>query len=346
MTPTGKRMPVVVEVPRPWLESSRDGARNQAMFEALLGVLAERNYALEYEDIVFGSTFRRRVAPPGGFRLSYHSCGDARHVWRLKESPVPWFYSFDRLGFSGWCETAVAQEKYQSLMKDADEQAADRFCADTVAWLSAGNLSKYTQDSTGDALPERFVFFPLQIRNDIVARFTRLDPLAVLRTAARIAKARQTHLVVKRHPYCRNPVVGLSIKLARIGNPYVIETSSSVNALLGGCNSVLVANSGVGFEALLRGKPVYSFAASEYAGFSEPIDALDDVESAFAFPPHTTAAIGRRFATFFLKSMCFDARDPQSIRRLLDVAETSALRDVWSEESRCDESPMMETVNQ
>jgi hypothetical protein len=337
------RMPVVGEVPRPWLESSRDGSRNQAMFDALLGALKERDYALDHEEISFGSTFRHRVAPPGGFRLSYHSCGDSRHVWRLKESPVPWFYSFDRLGFSGWGETAVSQEKYRALLQDADDAAAARFCAATVGWLSSGNLSKYRQSSTSTPLPGNFVFFPLQVRNDIVARFTRLDPLAVMRRAARVARKKRIPLLVKRHPYCTSPLVGSSIALARAGNPYVIETPASVNELLARCTSVLVANSGVGFEALLRGKPVYSFAGSEYAGFSNPVNTLDEIELAFEHQPGATVPSGLRFASFYLNTMCFDARDPQAIRRLLDVAEVSARGDAWCEDARPDEPSLMET---
>jgi hypothetical protein len=338
------RMPVMVEVPRPWLESSRDGSRNQAMFDALLSVLNERDYALEHEDIAFGSTLDHRIAPSGGFRLSYHSCGDSRHVWRLKESPVPWFYSFDRLGFSGWSETAVFQERYRALLDGADDEAAAGFCAATVDWLSSGNLSKYRQDSQGTALPTNFVFFPLQIRSDIVARFTRLDPLAVLRRAARVARKKRIPLLVKRHPYCTSSLVGASIALARAGNPYVIETSASVNELLDGCSSVLVANSGVGFEALLRGKPVYSFAGSEYAGFSNPINTTDEIELAFEDQPSADVTSGLRFASFYLKSMCFDARDPHSIRRLLDVAEASARRDTWCEEPKPEGPALMDTL--
>lgn len=332
-----RRMPVTIEVPRPWLESPRDGARNAAMFSALASAAEERDYAIEYEDIAFGSTFQRRVAPPGGFRLAYHSCGDSRHVWRLKESPVPWFYSFDRLGFSGWAETAVFLEKYRAIVDRMNDDAASRFCSDIVNWLCSENISKYRQSSDQGPISGNFVFFPLQVRNDIVSRFTRFDPLVVLRHAGRIAKQRKIPLLVKRHPYCTSPLVRLSLKLACAGNRYVRETTASVNDLLANCGSVLVANSGVGFEAMLRNKPVYSFASSEYGGFSETIDAPDDIERAFAPQSLPPSSYGRRFASLYLKLFCFDAREPKSIRRLLDVAEASARADVWCEENRPDE---------
>jgi hypothetical protein len=316
------------------MASERDGPRNTAMFDALTASLQQSGFDAVFEETVFGSTFEPRPAPAEGFRISYHSCGDVRHVWRLKETSIPWFYSFDRLGFSGWSEISVRAESYREGVSAEDEASADAFCTTLVEWLDSGNLSKYRQDSGDLPIDVPFVFFPLQIRDDVVARFARIDPLLALRKAARMAKAAKVPMVIKRHPYCTSRSVGAAISMARLANPYVFVSNGSVNSLLSKCGSVLVANSGVGLEALLRGKKVHSFAAGEYDLASHAINSPDGLYRAFDLSGDGASSLATRFASYYLRRMCFDARDPASIVRQLDMARSAAANDHWCERAR------------
>jgi len=327
-------MNVEIEVPIPWMESLRDGERNRAMFEAVRGAIAKRGYACHWEDIEFRTETRRRTAPDGGFRLSYHSYGDARHVWRIKETPLPHFYSFDRLGFSGWSESAVFVEQYREIIENTRSPDALMYCEGLRHWLVSNNLSKYAQPPDAAMLPDDFVFFPLQVRSDIVARFCRIDPLLVLQEAAKLAKQLKMPLVVKRHPYCESRLTRAALAWATAGNPYCIQSDASVSRLLAGARSVIVANSGVGLEALVHRKPVHAFASSEYALATRRIGQLPDVRAAFsdAFEPPPIAP--EHFVHFYLKELCFDARAEHTIDRMLDLAQRSAEREIWCESSR------------
>lgn len=327
-------LPVHLEVPTPWLESPRDGDRNRLMFDAVQQCLRDRAHAVTCAEIPFGTSFSPKVAPDGGFRIAYHSCGDARHVWRLKETPVPYFYSFDRLGFAAWSEAAVCRERLRDVLERVASEEARAGCRGIVQWLDGEGLSKYRQDGKGSIPSEPFVFFPLQVRRDVVARFARIDPLVALREAARAARRQRVPLVVKRHPYCASPIVAAALRAACFANPWVILTDAPVNRLLAGCGSVLLSNSGVGIEALLRGKPVHAFGRSEYEVAVAPVDRPADVQGAFRFGEDERVDTGFRFAWYYLRRMCFDCRDAESVARQIDFAEYCARHDIWCEEER------------
>lgn len=339
MALTGTELPVTVEVPVPWLEAPMDGERNRLMFEALKAAVCSRTSAASFEDIAFRTETVPRTAPVGGYRLSYHSYGDSRHVWRVKETSVPFFYSFDRLGFSGWSEIALLPERFREHVQRVDTDAAREFCKDLRNWMISNNLSKYAQPDLSAAIPDRFVFFPLQVRGDIVAYHCRLDPLLVLRWAARMALHTRTPLVVKRHPFCRSRLVGIVLKFVSAMNPYVTVADAPIPHLLARCSSVITGNSGVGFEALIHGKQVFSFARSEYMLACHTVRRESDVRGAFLCEPVELSDDSMKFVSFFLNDMCFDARKDGSIHHMLDLAEHSAIHEMWCEQPRLFANP-------
>ena len=323
---------VAIEIPKPWLESPADGDRNQVMFSALCHVANENHYSCQWNEIAFRSEFLRRSAPDNGFRLSYHSVGDIRHVWRIKETAIPYLYTFDRLGFSGWAETSQFPERFINCISKVPNDQADAFCRDTRDWLIANNLSKYEQnDFKENTLPEDFIFFPLQLRNDIVSQFCFLDPIKVLIETSKISRERKQFLIIKRHPFCNNRLISTALKIVKINNPYIIISNASVNQLLQGCSSVIVANSGVGLEALIHGKPVYSFAKSEYEQGTTQFKNISDLRPLLDNHENTKSGWANKFIYFFLKRMCFDARNHDTIRKSIQVAEHSLREEIWCE---------------
>src|SRR5690606_14349617 len=130
-----------------------------------------------------------------------------------------------------------------------------------------------------------------------------------LHRAAYYARRRKMLLVVKRHPYCNSPTIAAALAFESATNPYVKLTNASVQQILPACSAVLVANSGVGFEALIHEKPVYSFAYSEYEAYASRIFELDDIGRAFDLQRGDSGihARGARLVHFFLNQMCFDA---------------------------------------
>lgn len=328
----------ILEVPTPWMQSPRDGDRQRAMFSALESSVRSAGVAPALEEIEFGTTFVRRPSPDRGFRLSYHSCGDSRHVWRIKETPIPWFYSFDRLGFAGWSELWRRQEAIRPMVERIDQDEASDYCSKIASWLSGENLSKYFQGDSPPPEIDGFVLFPLQISGDIVARLSRVDQFQALLSAARYAARHRHPLVVKRHPYCTSRLIKYALRILPRVNPYVHVTNASVNALLDRCDAVLVSNSGVGLEALARNKTVFSFGRSEYEWATERLHGSSDIERAFTPNRARATGLGVKFVYFFLKYHCFDARDQRTIERCLTIADSAASSDTWCERNLFDEN--------
>lgn len=294
------------------------------MYATLTAALQQLGVTVQEIDVYYGNDFAPRTAPPGNVLLSYHSVGDSKNVWRIKETSIPYFYNIDRLGYSGWSELAIKPELHIENIDKLDPIKSAEFQKKISDWLLAEKLSKYIQGGSPSPLESNFIFFPLQIRSDAVAVHNRIDPLKVLRAAAIAAWRQRKPLVVKRHPYCTSKRVELNLLAHRL-NPYVWMTDASVTAILPACDAVLVGNSGVGLEAIVHGKPVYSFAKSEYAMASFQIEKKTDLKKIFCKSHHPSHPISSRFVAYFLQERCFDARSIRDtfikISHLLEEAE-------------------------
>jgi hypothetical protein len=321
-------IPVLLEVPTEWLVSKRDGERNCLMFDNLKKSLVRQELDICHEPIPFGQSFREIKAPDGGFTLSYHSVGNSPNVWRIKETPIQYFYSFDRFGFSGWSDLALRPNYHRELIEDINLTKAFLFTDNLREELIKSNSSKYKQSNIPFESNEPFIFYPLQMRNDVVAKLNRFDPLIVLHKAAFLAKKFRTRLIVKRHPYCRNPWVSWALWKAKLNNPFVSITSASIHKILPNASKVLVANSGVGLEALIHGKQVFSFARSEYELATHRIDSLDELERVFLSLQFIDNSWMDRFIYYFLNECCFDARNTDCIDVKLNMV-IKILNDEW-----------------
>lgn len=329
-----RSIPVKVEVPIGWMKSRRDGERNRLMFESLKKRLARHNFILSFENIPFDVSFRPRTAPKNGFTLSYHSSGNTPHVWRIKETPVQYYYSFDQFGFSGWSELSINHNYHRKQVEQVDRKIAETFTYQLRTQLITTNTSKYKQTTKPFTLDEPFVFYSLQKSNDIVASLYRLDAFKVLQQAALIAKKKRIKLVVKRHPYCLDPRVSWALLKAKFNNPYVITTSASIHKILPLCSSVLVANSGVGFEALIHGKQVYSFGNSEYELATTTLNSVADIEQVFSTQISTNSTWCNRFVYYFLTQYCFNVKNANDIDKKLQKAVDALNSDTWLEAER------------
>ncbi len=79
-----------------------------------------------------------------------------------------------------------------------------------------------------------------------------------------------TQVVVKRHPKCACPKVASVLRsLAAAG---AIRLSDlGIHSLIANSRAVITVNSGVGSEAIIHLKPVYTFGAADYAAIAHPI---------------------------------------------------------------------------
>ncbi|MCR0981440.1 capsular polysaccharide export protein, LipB/KpsS family [Roseomonas populi] len=279
--------------------------------DGVLPVLAEANAPLllhsPHEPLPGGDAER----PP--VRLTWHSNGKATGRWHYKAGALPHMLSFDRLGYSGWSELA-GLERRDVLAVDA--AIADAFHETrTRPWLAEGR-SKYRQDASVPVEGEGFIFLPLQLPNDSVIALKLFEAPyldGVRRMVAALAGA-GVPVVIKRHPHCKDPAVGRFLEALPEGP--VSVSRASVHALISRARAVLTVNSGVGFEALLHGKPVVAAGKAEYRVAATELADPDAAPAALA-----TAVAGhdpgfiRRYLFLALNQYGIDTRDPVSFQR-------------------------------
>lgn len=315
------RIPLDVEVPLSWLSSDLDGERHRMMFAKLCAALADRPVDVQMKPVAIGMHEVPRAARPGGMVLSYHSIGDEPNVWRIKDTSVPGWYSFDRYGFSGWSSLARFPEEHEGRIEAIDLQLAEAKVIAVREFMRRGNLSKYKQSQDSFTPGRPYVYFPLQRVDDTVAAFFRLDTIEVLYKAAELAEKTGILLVVKRHPLCNITMIAEALADLQANFSHcVLVSNASIHSQIEGCRAVLVANSGVGIEALLYTKPVFTFGASEYEYATHVINTLDEIEAAFAPTLPDNSARALRFMYYYLNDYCFSIFDHGSLEKRIDMA--------------------------
>ncbi len=318
-------MKVTLEVD-PWeIENHRD--TYPYMLARLCEALAQRDLDVAFEPSSTRATFAARRSPRSGFRIAWHSVGEEPNVWRVKDAAIPGYYLFDRNGFSGWAEIGRHPARFSASIGQVDVDVARSFVHELRRTLVAGNISKHRQAGQAFAPPGPFVFFPLQLLDDTVVALQRLPTLDVLEKASSLARSARKCLVIKRHPQCTNERVTEAIARVVAGNEYVRRTDASIHAILPACDAVLVANSGVGFEALIHHRPVYTFGGSEYETVTRRLQTLDDIAAAFAPSHEHDVDLVDRYLAYFLGRNCFSPKDIGGILRHLDVAAEEAGKD-------------------
>ncbi len=117
--------------------------------------------------------------------------------------------------------------------------------------------------SASVALPDRYVFFPMQVSNDTqIVLNSHIDNIGALEYLARSV---ELPLVIKPHPaeYDINYIYDAVRSLAFRSLP--VLTNANTIGLIDGAESVVTINSTTGLEALILGKPVQFLAKSFYA---------------------------------------------------------------------------------
>lgn len=224
-----------------------------------------------------------------------------------------WLFTVDRLGWSAASSRypcAVSQQTYHDNGLVALYRQA----------LLGVNGSKFSQPSSqsreslvcGGQIPEGgYVLFPCQIPHDLaVTQFSDVDVLQLVKNLVRWANKRKISLVVKPHP--ANPKAMQSIKPLLKGKSVYWADQASVHDLIEHSDAIFTINSGVGFEAMLHGKPVVAFGRVDYdaaviRGGWKTMNELDAAwRNAQALPPQVIQDRYGRFLSWFTREYAVD----------------------------------------
>lgn len=165
----------------------------------------------------------------------------------------------------------------------------------------------------GGKIPQgKFAFFPLQVPHDQSIRyFSDHEQMDVLDCVIKWSERRNIPLVVKAHP--ANPKSAEQYR-QRFGKR-IFWSDANVLDLVRTANGVITLNSGVGFEAVIAGKPVVTFARAEYDCVTHraSLESLDQAWSNAVNEPEDVRLVRySRFVDWFLARYAVDLSRSQS----------------------------------
>ena len=328
-TAKGRRI-VTLEVPEAWFRDPEDVQRHRLFYSSLLAALADLGVLLDPVWLPRGAERAPRPDGAGDATISFHSHGRTGNILRCKEAYVSPYYTMDRMGYACFSELASHPERFADAIARQDAGRAGAFVRALAQELRQENRSKYRQPEKQDRMEPGFLFVPLQVENDSVAKGLWLDKFKALRCLVEAAAAQGSRVVLKRHPRCRSRAV--SALLAELGQrPNVSLSEASIHTLIADARLVAGANSGVLFEALIQGKPVISYAASDFGPATQQVRSYDELARAVAVPAAPDPGFRDRFLFWYLTEYCVRTDDIAAMKRkigaLLDSAAGHRSRD-------------------
>lgn len=255
--------------------------------------------------------------------IAYHSVGTSKQGLHVKETDRRSHFSVDTAGYSGWSDFS----RRSLAAPQANRSIVEAFVARERLTLIAGNQSKYEQpdhDPARSAGPPH-VFVALQVVDDAVQRLAYMHMFDMLEEVSLACRARNIPVVVKRHPLCRSWEVDRVLRRGERRGLFAV-TQESIHSLISNSCAVCVVNSSVGAEALLHGKPVYTFGASEYQAATFPIKARG--EFARIFEPDRLPASMEEIEAFLFSlrtDYAVNVRDGDAVRAFLSTRLSSLL---------------------
>jgi hypothetical protein len=248
---------------------------------------------------------------------TWHSihCGHPQQV-HLKSGSLPKQIVIDAEGFSGWA--SIAERTLPELIESVDPAEAEKNFLRLHADIVELGLSKYKQGGEPAPRVARYIFLPMQVLDDVVARLAYINSLELLDHLAAWAERREVSVVVKRHPKCRSPEVAAAL-MKHEKNGSILVSSASVHELIRGAEGVVTVNSGVGAEALLHLKPVITTGGADYSAATRIARNLAELDAALEHVselPFEQIDI-KRFLWFYTKRYQVSADSPEDIQAVV-----------------------------
>lgn len=165
------------------------------------------------------------------------------------------------------------------LSKDLGQKTYDSFYDQRIS--KCINQTKYFNDNTSSIeknIPDKFLFIPLQVENDTVMKHKSIQTTQLIDHAIRVSKQLGVPLVVKTHPKApknNNVIRGVRSIINQNSNCFI--SNGDVRQLLDRSIGVMTISSGVGFEALIRFKHVFTYGKCDYQQISNPNSTITQV---------------------------------------------------------------------
>ncbi|MEA5413894.1 hypothetical protein VB757_01985 [Synechococcus sp. BA-132 BA5] len=263
-----------------------------------------------------------------GIFIGKHTRLNRDNCWNVKKAYLPNYFYFDRTGYSGWAEMANDVNLFTKAL-GTEQAVADAFFCNLYADTVAVNISKAPQSEEPFSPPPRsFVFLPLQLSFDSVMKLSRIEHFRFYEAVRDWAGNNNLDLVVKPHPASKgDKVFGRDCESTQkivndvMEREHVYTSNASIHYILPLCDAVFCINSGVGFEALIHNKPVFSAGHSDYHWATHRLSSIDEmIEIKNWNNPFLSECDVRKFLYFFLSDYLVNVRDPSTVQKRIALA--------------------------
>lgn len=293
---------------RPWLHTD-----NEALYDTLVPMAKK----------IANVTVGRIKHIPNGFDiiLAHHTNSDQTNVWNLKKGYLPGFMYWDRTGYSGWADIAKSVDLFKESQRVDIVKAESFFNTFAQTYIKNGT-SKFPQDGSGQIKNQTdlsefkvdgpYVFVALQRPRDTVSQLARISTDDLALKIVKLFRGTEYKVVIKRHPQEK------LLDMTKISSEkHVIMSQHSIHKIIPGADAVFTVNSGVGFEALLYKKPVYTSGECDYHWVTRCLtdQSIKLVPQYMKQPVDTNVIV--KFMYYMLNEYFVNAHDPRSIERKL-----------------------------
>jgi hypothetical protein len=250
--------------------------------------------------------------------FSYHTHGNLKNWFHIKDSALFPYFTIDSRGYSGWMSVNSEDFFSEPSVPPADYEYTWITLKDSYL---TKHISKYSQQQIGHkSLEKPYVFVPLQVIDDAVAELAWIPLLRLVTFLAKELRPRGYQLVVKRHPKCRSDLISDYLNnLASCDGVFVMN--NSIHTLIANATAVICVNSGVGFEALLHGKHVITTGRSEYQMATLVATNEDELISHIDRIANCEVDLKKikLFLHNYIKTVLIDVNDPEKIAQIIKL---------------------------
>jgi hypothetical protein len=229
--------------------------------------------------------------------------------FHVKQSPISGYVMVDTKGYSGWAASADINDNQMSSVSDL---TVESFFKEKCEPLIENKATKYTQSDADFIVEGEYVFCAMQILTDSVAQLAHINSLDMVQNTVEALEGTKYKVVIKRHPLCKsNEVTTVLEKLSKSNS--VIISEADIYKIIPNCKAVITVNSGVGLEALIMGKKVFTTGRAEYSPVSIKLYKKDDFLTLYSnLESNADTKLTYKFLNLYFENHLLDAYSKDS----------------------------------
>lgn len=250
--------------------------------------------------------------------LSYHSYSSRKHpnIWHVHTSGSVGYFTVDSLGYSSFSDVAKSSHYFEDSQKVDLNTATEWFDSFSKKYIEEDMSRCYQSNHPPLELNEPYVFIAGQLSYDsVIKSHSNVNGQQYYNKIAETFGNKGYRVVFKHHP--ATYISGNKSNQFYVPkHPSVIETKASIHSAIKKADAVFVMNSGVGLEALLHKKHVFTGGNCDYKWATHQIKNLKELESSVDIikkPVDTERII--KYIYYLHNHVYVDCYDIDSIKR-------------------------------